>query len=59
MYSITNKITFLGILAIFLYCLTKILSFFGINQSIYGPYLLFFIIMMISTLILPNKYPTI
>ena len=59
MINITHTITFLGLLGISLYCITKIFKFFNISESVYGPYLFFFLIIMISTLILPNNYPKV
>jgi hypothetical protein len=54
-----NVITFIGLSIIFFYSLSQILNFFGINQEIYGPYLLFYIFMAVSILVLPNSYPTV
>lgn len=39
------------------YCLIQILSFYGIGQDVYGPYLLFYIFLLISIMILPKTIP--
>ena len=53
-----NAITLIGISIIFFYSLTQILKFFGIGEDVYGVYLLFYIFIIISILVLPNEYPT-
>jgi len=50
-----NTITIIGISVIFLYSLTQILKFFGIREDSYGIYIIFFIFILISSLILPKK----
>lgn len=52
-----NSITLIGISIIFFYSLTQILSFYGIGEDVYGAYLLFYIFIIISILVLPNEYP--
>jgi|UniRef100_A0A6C0IHY0 hypothetical protein len=54
-----NVITFIGLSIIFFYSLTQILNFFGVSQEIYGIYLLFYIFMATSVIVLPNNYPTV
>uniref|UniRef100_A0A6C0LNM1 Uncharacterized protein n=1 Tax=viral metagenome TaxID=1070528 RepID=A0A6C0LNM1_9ZZZZ len=53
-----NNITILGISILALYSLGQILSFVGIDQSIYGSYFLFYILLVISISVLPNDYPS-
>jgi hypothetical protein len=53
-----NAITLIGISIIFFYSLTQILKFYGIGEDVYGVYLLFYIFIIISILVLPNEYPT-
>lgn len=53
-----NNITILGISILALYSLGQILSFVGINQSVYGAYFLFYILLVISISILPNGIPS-
>jgi hypothetical protein len=52
-----NPITLIGVSMIFLYSLSQILNFYGISQEIYGVYILFYIFIIISILVLPNEYP--
>jgi hypothetical protein len=54
-----HVITFIGLSIVFFYSLTQILNFFGISQDIYGKYLLFYIFIAISVIVLPNNYPTV
>ena len=51
-----NNITILGCFAIFIYSVVKILNFYGISEEIYGSYVLFYIIIFIFILTLPD-YP--
>jgi hypothetical protein len=52
-----NSITLIGISIIFFYSLVQILKFYGIGEDVYGVYLLFYIFIVASILILPNDYP--
>jgi hypothetical protein len=52
-----NPITLIGLSIIFFYSLTQILNFYGVGQDVYGVYILFYIFIIISILILPNDYP--
>jgi len=54
-----NPITVIGISIVFFYSLTQILNFYGVSQEIYGVYVMFYIFMVISILILPNGYPNV
>jgi hypothetical protein len=54
-----NPITLIGISIIFFYSLTQILNFYGVGEDVYGIYVLFYIFIIISSLILPNDYPRI
>jgi len=54
-----NTITLLGFSFIFLYSLIQIFKFYGIGQEIYGIYLVFYIFIVISIIVLPNDYPSI
>jgi hypothetical protein len=54
-----NSITLIGISIIFLYSLTQILKFYGVGEDVYGTYVLFYIFIIISILILPNEYPKV
>ena len=52
-----DSITLIGLSIVLLYSLTQILNFYGIDQSAYGDYVLFYIFFIISILILPNSEP--
>ena len=52
-----NTIALLGFTIIFFYCLSQIFGFFGVGQDVYGVYVLFYIFLIICTLILPKEYP--
>ena len=54
-----NSSTLIGISIIFLYSLTQILKFYGVGEDVYGTYVLFYIFIIISILILPNEYPKV
>jgi hypothetical protein len=52
-----DSITLIGITIIFFYCLTKILKFYGLDESVYGVYILFYILLCLCILVLPNGEP--
>jgi hypothetical protein len=52
-----NPITLIGLSIVFFYSLTQILKFYGIDESVYGAYILFYIFIIICILVLPNDYP--
>jgi hypothetical protein len=54
-----NPITIIGLSIIFLYIITQLLNYYGINEHDYGVYIMFYIFIILSILILPNDYPTI
>jgi hypothetical protein len=54
-----NPITLIGLSIILLYSLTQILKFYGIGEDVYGVYVLFYIFIIISIIVLPNDYPKI
>ena len=55
MLNMTNIITLLGITILVYYSLTRILKFYGIDESTYGYYTLFYLFMITSVIILPNS----
>jgi hypothetical protein len=57
--KLSNTITLLGISILLFYCIIQIFNFFGSSPSSYGIYLIFFIFMIISYIILPHNYPTL
>ena len=50
-----DSITMIGLTIIFFYCLTKILKFYGIDESVYGVYILFYLMICLFILVLPSK----
>lgn len=54
-----NNITLLGVSLIFFYSVSQILKFYGIGEEVYGYYLIFYVFMLTSILILPNEYPKV
>jgi hypothetical protein len=52
-----HPITLIGVSIVFFYSLTQILNFYGIGQDVYGVYILFYIFLIISILVLPNDAP--
>ena len=52
-----HPITLIGISIIFFYSLTQIIKFYGVGEDIYVVYVLFYIFIIISILVLPNDYP--
>jgi len=53
-----DPVTNLGLVILFFYSMTKILTFYGINQSAYGVYLLFYILIGLCIIVLPTEEPT-
>ena len=53
-----DTITILGISLLFFYSLTQILQFYGIDPSIFAIYIIFYVFLIISKLILPSTYPS-
>ena len=54
-----KTITLIGISSIFFYCIIQLLTFFGVGMDVYGPYVLFYVLLIICILFLPNDYPSI
>jgi hypothetical protein len=52
-------ITGIGISVIALFSIPKILNFYGITIETYGPYLAFFIFIVLSSFILPRNFTNI
>lgn len=51
-----NFITILGLAMVFIYSLVKILDFLNVDKSTYGPYVLFFVLILISYIVLPKQH---
>lgn len=54
-----HPITLIGVSIVFFYSLTQILNFYGVGQDVYGVYVLFYIFLIISILVLPNGIPKV
>ena len=57
--SASKIITTIGITLLVIYCLTKVLDFYGIGISSYGSYLTFYLFLLLCTLVLPTQYPNL
>jgi hypothetical protein len=57
--NLTNIITLIGISTLFFYSIVQILNFYGVGFDVYGYYIIFYIFIIISIVILPNQYPTL
>lgn len=54
-----NIVTLIGITVIFMYSLTQILKFYGVNEDVYGVYMFFYLLIVLSIIVLPNDYPKV
>jgi hypothetical protein len=57
--NLTNIITLIGISTLFFYSIVQILNFYGVGFDVYGYYIIFYVFIIISIVILPNQYPTL
>lgn len=55
----SSIITIIGVSLLLFYTIVTILKFYGINESVYGTYLLFYIFIVLSILVLPSDYPNV
>jgi hypothetical protein len=49
------QITEIGVSIIFIFCVIKLLDFYGFNLEDYAIYIAFYIFLLISKLVLPNE----
>ncbi len=56
MASESYILTTLGVSLLLIYGLTKILDFYGVDISVYGSYLAFYIFLLLSYFVLPSDY---
>ena len=54
--SASSVITTLGISALLVYGIIRILEFYGIGINVYGSYVAFYVFLLISSFILPREY---
>ena len=52
-----DLITMLGVSILLFYSIINILQFYGIGENVYGIYVMFYIFIVISILVLPSDYP--
>ena len=57
--KLSSIITLLGITILFVYCIIQILNFYGLSIGSYGVYLMFYVFMVISYIILPHQNPSL
>jgi len=50
-------ISLIGISVIFMYIIIQILNFYGVSSDSYGIYIVFFVFLLLSIVILPNSIP--
>jgi hypothetical protein len=50
-----DPVTMIGLTLIFFYSVSKVLKFYGIDESVYGVYMLFYIFLAICILVMPVK----
>jgi hypothetical protein len=55
----SSFITSIGITIILTYSIVKLLEFYGIGISNYGPYLSFYVFILVTSYILPRYYNNI
>lgn len=55
--KLSNIITTIGLSFIIFYTIINILNFYGVNENVYALYLLFYLFIIISIIVLPNNYP--
>lgn len=53
-----SAITGIGISILLIICVSKILNFYDISMSVYGPYLAFLVFLVLLTFILPHDFST-
>ena len=56
---ITNTITYIGLSLLFLYSFTQIMNYYGVSTDSYFDYILYYIFIMVTILVLPNDYPLV
>jgi len=54
-----SKVTIFGFTILSLYSITKILNFYGVGVEKYGPYLLFYVFLILCANILISDHPKI
>ena len=55
----SNITSLIGVAVLLFYSVSKILQFYGVGESVYGVYMLFYIFIIALIVVLPNDYPDI
>jgi hypothetical protein len=55
--SPATLISLIGISVIFMYIIIQILNFYGVSSDSYGIYVVFYVFLLLSIVILPNTIP--
>jgi hypothetical protein len=53
-----EKLLVIGSSILFFYSLSKILNFWGVSEDIYGVYIMFYLFLVVTSLVLPLQYKT-
>jgi len=57
--SSSRLITIIGFTILIIYIVIQLFNFYGVGQDVYGIYLSFLIFLIITSFVLPTKYPNI
>lgn len=57
--NIKNTLTIIGISSIIIYAIIQILTLYNVSFDSYGFYLIFYVFIILSIIILPNNYPSL
>jgi hypothetical protein len=57
--SSSRLITIIGFAILIIYIVIQLFNFYGVGQDVYGIYLSFLIFLIISSFVLPTKYPSL
>jgi len=57
--SSSRLITIIGFSILIIYIVIQLFNFYGVGQDVYGIYLSFLIFLIITSFVLPTKYPKI
>ena len=55
MQNITKNITAVGIILLLLFVITQIMKYYDISQDMYYPYFIFYLMLLLCFIILPNN----
>ena len=52
-------VTLIGLGLLLTYIMIQVMNFYGIDQSAYGTYVVFYLFILLSLVVLPNNSPTL